>query len=135
MVPEKVWRILLLRLPMPDILPRRLVDVVQDVVISEEDCGTSKGIEIEALHEGDEVMEPLSSRIVGRVAQEDIYDPVTEEIICPINTLIDEQMAKKIESTGMSGWLFVRFLPVIDAGSLQALLWSKPGYWENGGSR
>lgn len=82
-------------------LTRRLVDVVQDVVISEEDCGTSKGIEIEALHEGDEVMEPLSSRIVGRVAQEDIYDPVTEEIICPINTLIDEQMAKKIESTGI----------------------------------
>ena len=82
-------------------LTRRLVDVVQDVVISEEDCGTSKGIEIEALHEGDEVMEPLSSRIIGRVSQEDIYDPVTEEIICPINTLIDEQMAKKIENTGI----------------------------------
>lgn len=82
-------------------LTRRLVDVVQDVVISEEDCGTSKGIEIEALHEGDEVMEPLSTRIVGRVSQEDIYDPVSEELICPINTLIDEQMAKKIENTGI----------------------------------
>jgi len=82
-------------------LTRRLVDVVQDVVISEEDCGTSKGIEIEALHEGDEVMEPLSTRIIGRVAQEDIYDPVTEEIICPINTLIDEDLAKKIENTGI----------------------------------
>ncbi|NLD98447.1 MAG: DNA-directed RNA polymerase subunit beta', partial [Fibrobacter sp.] len=82
-------------------LTRRLVDVVQDVVIYEEDCGTSKGIEIEALHEGDEVMEPLSTRIVGRVSQEDVYDPVTEEIICPINTLIDEQMAKRIENAGI----------------------------------
>ncbi len=82
-------------------LTRRLVDVVQDVVISEEDCGTSKGIEIEALHEGDEIMEPLASRIVGRVSQEDIFDPVTEEIICPINTLIDDQMAKKLENSGI----------------------------------
>lgn len=82
-------------------LTRRLVDVVQDVVISEEDCGTSKGIEVEALREGDEVMEPLSTRIVGRVSQEDIYDPVSEQIICPINTLIDEDLAKKIENTGI----------------------------------
>ena len=71
-------------------LTRRLVDVVQDVVIYEEDCGTSKGIEIEALREGDEIMEPLSNRIVGRVTQEDVYDPVNEELICPINTLVDE---------------------------------------------
>jgi DNA-directed RNA polymerase subunit beta' len=82
-------------------LTRRLVDVVQDVVCYEDDCGTSKGIEIEALHEGDEVMEVLSTRIVGRVSQEDIYDPVTEEILCPINTLIDDEMSKKIENAGI----------------------------------
>jgi DNA-directed RNA polymerase subunit beta' len=82
-------------------LTRRLVDVVQDVVIYEDDCGTSKGIEIEALREGDEVMEQLSVRILGRTSQEDIYDPVTEELICPINTLIDEQMAKRIEGAGI----------------------------------
>jgi DNA-directed RNA polymerase subunit beta' len=86
-------------------LTRRLVDVVQDVVISEEDCGTSKGIEIEALQEGDEVMEPLWTRILGRVAQEDVYDPVTEELICPINTLIDEPLAKKIEGSGIEAVL------------------------------
>jgi DNA-directed RNA polymerase subunit beta' len=82
-------------------LTRRLVDVVQDVVIYEDDCGTSKGIEIEALREGDEVMEALSVRILGRTSQEDIYDPVTEELICPINTLIDEQVAKRIEGAGI----------------------------------
>ena len=82
-------------------LTRRLVDVVQDVVVFEEDCGTSKGIEIGELSEGDEVMEPLSSRILGRVTQEDVYDPVTEELICPINTLLDEQVARKIEDAGI----------------------------------
>ncbi|MDG5813750.1 DNA-directed RNA polymerase subunit beta' [Chitinispirillales bacterium ANBcel5] len=82
-------------------LTRRLVDVVQDVVIYEIDCGTSKGIEIEALSEGDEVMESLATRIVGRTTQEDVYDPVTEELICPSNTLIDDELALKIESVGV----------------------------------
>jgi len=82
-------------------LTRRLVDVVQDVVISDDDCGTSKGIEISSLTEGDEVMEPLSTRILGRVTQEDIFDPVSEDVIAPINTLIDEVLAKKIENAGI----------------------------------
>ncbi len=82
-------------------LTRRLVDVVQDVVIYSDDCGTSKGIEITELKEGDEVMETLSTRILGRYTQEDVYDPVTEELICPINTLIDEEIAKLIESVGI----------------------------------
>ncbi|MCX7727496.1 MAG: DNA-directed RNA polymerase subunit beta', partial [Chitinispirillaceae bacterium] len=82
-------------------LTRRLVDVVQDVVVTEEDCGTTKGIPIEPLQEGDEIMESLSSRILGRVTLEDVYDPVTEEIICTANTLIDEKLAKKIEDAGI----------------------------------
>jgi DNA-directed RNA polymerase subunit beta' len=82
-------------------LTRRLIDVVQDVVISEEDCGTIKGIEIEDLREGDEIMESLQGRILGRVTQEDVYDPVTEELICPSNTLIDEVAAKRIEDAGI----------------------------------
>jgi DNA-directed RNA polymerase subunit beta' len=86
-------------------LTRRLVDVVQDVVVSELDCGTSKGVAIEALHEGDEVMEPLSSRILGRYCQEDVFDPVTEELICPINSLIDEEIARKIEDAGIESVL------------------------------
>jgi len=82
-------------------LTRRLVDVVQDVVISENDCGTSRGIEIESLKEGDDVMESLASRLLGRVAQEDIVDPVSEEVICPANTLIDEKLAKTVEVAGI----------------------------------
>jgi DNA-directed RNA polymerase subunit beta' len=84
-------------------LTRRLVDVVQDIIITQDDCGTIKGIEIEELREGDEIMEPLSGRILGRVTLEDIYDPANpDQIICPANTLIDEKLAKKIEDAGYS---------------------------------
>ena len=83
-------------------LTRRLVDVVQDVVIYEVDCGTSKGITIEPLKEGDEVMESLSARLLGRVTQEDLYHPVTEELICPVNTLLDDKLAKAIEAAGIT---------------------------------
>ncbi len=82
-------------------LTRRLVDVVQDVVITIEDCGTIKSIEIEDLREGDELMEALSTRLVGRVTQEDVLDPVTDEMICESNTLINEVTAKRIEEAGI----------------------------------
>jgi DNA-directed RNA polymerase subunit beta' len=81
-------------------LTRRLVDVVQDIVVNEEDCGTTKGVEIDALQEGDEIIETLAARVVGRTAQQDIYDPVSDELICAVNTIIDEETAKKIENTG-----------------------------------
>ncbi|MBN2036603.1 MAG: DNA-directed RNA polymerase subunit beta' [Chitinispirillaceae bacterium] len=99
-------------------LTRRLVDVVQDLVISEEDCGTSKGIEITALTEGDEVMEPLSARLLGRVTQEDVYDPVTEELICPINTLLDENLSRKIEESGIES---VMIRSVLTCDSMQGV--------------
>lgn len=82
-------------------LTRRLVDVVQDVVTTVQDCGTIKSIEIEDLREGDELMEALSARLVGRVTQEDVVDPVTDDLICASNTLIDEVMAKRIEEAGI----------------------------------
>ncbi len=82
-------------------LTRRLVDVVQDIVIYEQDCNTIKGIEIEALKEGDDVMETLSSRIIGRVAQEDVYDPLTDELICAMNEEIDEEKARRMEQSGV----------------------------------
>jgi len=82
-------------------LTRRLVDVVQDITITEDDCGTIKGIEVQELREGDEVMEPLAGRIVGRVALEDVLDPVSEKILCPANTLIDEEVARRIEDAGI----------------------------------
>jgi DNA-directed RNA polymerase subunit beta' len=95
-------------------LTRRLVDVVQDVVIYEEDCGTSKGIEITALAEGDEVMEPLSVRLLGRVTQEDVWHPVDDKLICPINTLIDETLADEIEKAGIESVL-IRSVLTCDA--------------------
>ena len=62
-------------------LTRRLVDVAQDVIITEYDCGTMDGITIGALVEGGEIIEPLGERILGRVALDDILDPVTGEVL------------------------------------------------------
>jgi DNA-directed RNA polymerase subunit beta' len=84
-------------------LTRRLVDVVQDMVVTEDDCGTFRGIYMEALTEGDEVVEPLSERIVGRVALEDVEYPVDKTIIVERNTLITEAAAQEIEEKGIEG--------------------------------
>jgi DNA-directed RNA polymerase subunit beta' len=83
-------------------LTRRLVDVSQDVVITEEDCGTINGIEISALKKEETVIEKLADRIVGRVAQEDIYDPDSEdEIIVEAGEEIDEKAAIEIQNKGI----------------------------------
>ncbi|MCP4727794.1 MAG: DNA-directed RNA polymerase subunit beta', partial [bacterium] len=71
-------------------LTRRLVDVAQDVIISEDDCGTIVGIEISDLKEGEEVIVPLSERIIGRTALYDIYDPQSNELIIEASEEIDE---------------------------------------------
>jgi len=77
-------------------LTRRLVDVAQDVIISEIDCGTILGIEIKALKDVEEEREPLAERITGRFTQEDVYDPKTEEIIVAAGEIITESIAEKI---------------------------------------
>ena len=82
-------------------LTRRLVDVAQDVFITEEDCGTIRGIERRALKEGEEVVIPLSERIKGRVALEDIYDPVTDEIIVKAGEEISDEKAIEVEDHGV----------------------------------
>ncbi len=82
-------------------LTRRLVDVSQDVIITEEDCGTILGIEITALKDVEQEREPLAERITGRVAQEDIYDPRTDELICPAGDMITEEIAEKIEDASI----------------------------------
>jgi DNA-directed RNA polymerase subunit beta' len=82
-------------------LTRRLVDVSQDVIITMDDCGTINGIEISALMEGSEIVEPLSERILGRFTLEDVYDPVTDELIVASNTMIDENLAIEIEKAGL----------------------------------
>ena len=82
-------------------LTRRLVDVSQDVIVTENDCGTLDGVYISALVEAGEVIEKMGDRILGRVAQEDIIDPVTSETIAKIGTLIDESLVKAIEEAGV----------------------------------
>ena len=82
-------------------LTRRLVDVAQDVIITEVDCGTILGLNVSALKEGEEVIEPLQDRILGRVALEDVEDPITEEILAPAGEEIDEAAATRIAEGGV----------------------------------
>ncbi|MBY0370843.1 DNA-directed RNA polymerase subunit beta', partial [bacterium] len=82
-------------------LTRRLVDVAQDIVVAQPDCGTQEGIEIAALVEGGEVIEAIGDRILGRVALEDIKDPYTDEVLCKANQEIDEARMQIIEEAGI----------------------------------
>jgi DNA-directed RNA polymerase subunit beta' len=82
-------------------LTRRLVDVAQDVVIRENDCGTLDGIEVESLVEGGEIIESMKERILGRVALEEIRDPFSNEVIIKGNEEIDETLADRIEDIGI----------------------------------
>jgi DNA-directed RNA polymerase subunit beta' len=83
-------------------LTRRLVDTSQDLVITEEDCGTTDGLEISAILSGNKVVEPLRDRALGRVLAEDILVPGTrDEVLIPINTLLDEDLIEKIEANGI----------------------------------
>src|SRR5437867_3241029 len=82
-------------------LTRRLVDVSQDVIVSEYDCGTVKYIEATPLVEGGDIIQSLRDRILGRVAAEDIRDPLSGEIIVQVNTEITEELAQKIEDSGL----------------------------------
>ena len=82
-------------------LTRRLVDVTQDLVITEDDCGTSQGYAMKALVEGGEVIEPLRDRILGRVAAIDIVNPDTQETAIEAGTLLDEDMVDTIDRLGV----------------------------------
>ena len=82
-------------------LTRRLVDVAQDVIISEHDCGTLDGIEARAIVESGEIIEPLRDRIVGRVTLERIVDPFSTETIVDLNEEIDEDKASAVQEGGI----------------------------------
>ena len=82
-------------------LTRRLVDVSQDVIISERDCNTIDGIEVEALLEAGEIIQRLSERILGRITQEDIVDPVTGDVLIPMGEEIDEKGVELVEEAGI----------------------------------
>ena len=83
-------------------LTRRLVDVAQDCVTTEEDCGTLTGIEVEPLVEGGEIIQRVGERVLGRVALEDIRDPYTDEILVYANEEIDEENARSIDNSGLT---------------------------------
>lgn len=82
-------------------LTRRLVDVAQDMIVSEEDCGTLRGLVVQALKDNDEIVEPLSERILGRVSVHDVYDPLTEELMIPAGIEITEEIAKKVDESAI----------------------------------
>jgi len=82
-------------------LTRRLVDVAQDVIITEDDCGALDGIYMSSLVEGGEIIEAIGERILGRVALEDVVEPFTGEVIVEANQEINEDLVKKIEDAGI----------------------------------
>ncbi|MBD0385071.1 MAG: DNA-directed RNA polymerase subunit beta'' [Nostoc sp. C3-bin3] len=83
-------------------LTRRLVDVSQDVIIREFDCGTTRGLAIRPMTEGAKTLIPLATRLMGRVIGEDVVHPVTKELIAARNSPIPEELAKKIEQSGVA---------------------------------
>jgi len=82
-------------------LTRRLVDVSQDVIVTQEDCQTTEGIEVSRIEEGGEIIEDLRDRIVGRVTLEDIKDPVDGDVLVTKNVIIDEDMATAVQEAGI----------------------------------
>ena len=84
-------------------LTRRLVDVAQDVVVREEDCGTDRGVRVTAIRDGKEIVEPLYDRLVGRYTQKDVLDPKSGKILVPKDTLMDEDVAQKVVNAGVTG--------------------------------
>ncbi len=88
-------------------LTRRLVDVAQDLVVTEKDCGTDHGIRIASLIQGGDVVEPLHERVLGRVLSQDVLDPKSQEIIFPRGTLLDETRVETLDTLGIHE-VFVR---------------------------
>jgi DNA-directed RNA polymerase subunit beta' len=83
-------------------LTRRLADVAQDCTISEHDCGTLMGVEVEPLMEGGEIIQRLGERVLGRLTVEDILDPFTDDVLIPAGVEIDEKRVKIIEENGIT---------------------------------
>jgi len=82
-------------------LTRRLVDVAQDMTITEYDCGSLRGIRISALKDNEEIVEPLADRILGRVSVHDVHDPLSDDLIVLANEIIDEEKASGISETSI----------------------------------
>ena len=96
-------------------LTRRLVDVAQDCIITEEDCGTTRGITLRAVVEGGDVLVSLGARVLGRFAAEDIKDPGTGEVVVPADTYLDENMVDLIEAAAVVQSVKVRSVLTCEA--------------------
>ena len=82
-------------------LTRRLVDVSQDVIVREEDCGTHEGIVVSEIKEGNEIVEELKERLTGRYTAEDVIHPETGEVLVPNDTYMDPELAEKVSDAGV----------------------------------
>ncbi len=82
-------------------LTRRLVDVAQDMIVTQDDCGTIEGLEVRAIIEGGDILESLRDRIIGRIAQEDIVDQMTGETLVAVGDMVTEEIAAAIQSSGV----------------------------------
>ncbi|ART63598.1 DNA-directed RNA polymerase subunit beta' [Kushneria marisflavi] len=82
-------------------LTRRLVDVAQDVVVTEVDCGTEEGLTLHPVIEGGDIIVSLAERVLGRVVARDVIDPQTEEVLIPRNTLLDEAWCNRLDTMGV----------------------------------
>ena len=89
------------------------MDVAQDVIINELDCGTIRGLSVGALKDGEEVIEPLADRVLGRVAAEDVIHPISSETIVEAGQLIDEELAARIDEVARSGKDKIRIRSVL----------------------
>src|SRR5215831_17941662 len=94
-------------------LTRRLVDVAQDVIINEPDCGTVRGLSVGALKDGEDIIEPLADRVLGRVAADDVVHPITNEVIVEAGVLVDEEIAARIDEAAKAGLEKIRIRSVL----------------------
>jgi DNA-directed RNA polymerase subunit beta' len=99
-------------------LTRKLVDISQDVVVTEPDCGTVKGIEISAIREGDEVIKLLRDRLLGHVSVSNIYDPRNGNLLVLANEIVDEEKTKLVEDSGVES---VKIRSVLTCESLHGV--------------
>ena len=98
-------------------LTRRLVDVAQDVIINEPDCGTIRGLSVGALKDGEDIIEPLADRILGRVACDDVLHPISNEVLVEAGAMIDEAVAALIDEAAKAGLDKIRIRSVLTCDS------------------
>ncbi|MDH3474728.1 MAG: DNA-directed RNA polymerase subunit beta', partial [Rhodospirillales bacterium] len=106
-------------------LTRRLVDVAQDAIIIEHDCGTENGLTVQAVIEGGEVIAPLGDRILGRTAAVDVVDPLSGEVIVPTAELIDEVRVELIERAGVDSIMIRSVLTCESRGGICATCYGR----------